>query len=62
MDKELYPECETCGSKMEPVYFLEEEYEGPVKTGRKRRAVSHFECPWCGKKKCVDDSFDGPWF
>jgi hypothetical protein len=24
-------------------------------------ACSHFECPYCGEKECVDDTFDGPW-
>ena len=61
----LYPECPHCGNQMAPVYFTEEETKiknGVLyKTGRKRRAVSHIECPICFKKECVDDTFDGPW-
>lgn len=59
-------ECPRCGASMKPVYFTEEEYEISsagyrYKTGRVRRAVSHFECPHCLNKEAVDDSFDGPW-
>lgn len=54
-------ECSRCGDKMEPVWFMEDEYRHGVKTGRRRRAVSYFECVSCGNRACVDDSFDGPW-
>lgn len=54
-----------CGGKLYPVYFTEEEYEIHdgirIKTGRKRRAVSHLVCDYCLKNFCVDDTFDGPW-
>lgn len=58
-------ECPKCRSIMFPVWYTEEEeivengYR--YKTGRKRRAVSHLECPNCLTKECVDDSFDQPW-
>ena len=60
-----YPFCERCGSIMYPVFFIDEEekndgYGHIYKTGRVRRAVSHFECD-CGKRAIVDDSLDGPW-
>lgn len=66
--KTNYGVCE-CGSALMPIWFTEEEYESisysggsmSVRTGRKRHAVSHLECPMCGRKECVDDSFDGPW-
>lgn len=59
-------ECPKCGSIMIPIWFTEEEVKHangyyPYKTGRKRRAVSHLECPYCFTKECVDDSFDQPW-
>lgn len=50
---------------MIPIWFTEEEEKVVCgcryKTGRKRRAVSHLECPNCFTKKCVDESFDEPW-
>ena len=51
---------------MMPIWFEEEEswigYDGrEYKTGRKRTACSHFECPECFETECVDDTFDGPW-
>lgn len=57
--------CPRCGSLMYPVWFIDEEEKldsagNLCKTGRVRRALSHFECD-CGKKQNVDDSFDGPW-
>lgn len=60
-------QCPKCGQTMIPVYFTEEEtkttiYGTMYKTGRKRRAVSHLECPECWTKECVDDSFDGDWY
>ena len=58
-------ECPKCGSIMIPIWFTDEEekvtYGCRHKTGRKRRAVSHLECPDCFTKECVDDSFDQPW-
>lgn len=51
---------------MLPVWFTEEEeiitHNGcRYKTGRKRIALSHLECPDCFTVECVDDSFDGQW-
>lgn len=61
----IYGNCERCGAALEPVFFTEEEtktvYGSLIKTGRTRKACSHLECPVCGKKECVDDTFDGPW-
>ncbi|MBO5969829.1 MAG: hypothetical protein J6S14_15155 [Clostridia bacterium] len=55
------PECR-CGFKQEPVWFIEEERDSHnALTGRTRRAVSHFECPNCGRRSICDDSFDGDW-
>jgi hypothetical protein len=60
-----YGECSFCRSELYPIWFTEDEYEIingiQYKTGRKRNACSHLECPDCGKKECVDDSFDGSW-
>lgn len=57
--------CHNCGADLEPVWFTEEETKvvggTMIRTGRKRRAVSHLECSECLKKEPVDDSFDGPW-
>lgn len=44
-----------------PVWFIDEEFKEGRKTGRKRTACSHLECPKGLKKECVDDSFDQPW-
>lgn len=64
MSIEDIPVCK-CGTNMLPVWFTEEEYKVNggymYKTGRKRRNVSHFECPHCFKKECVDDSFAEPY-
>lgn len=61
----MYGNCSKCSVPLEPVWFTEEEYEVVngimYKTGRKRRAVSHLECPCCLNREIVDDSFDGPW-
>jgi hypothetical protein len=58
-------ECPRCGSTMYPIWFEDEEtrmiFGSLHKTGRKRLACSHFECPCCFHKECVDDSFDGEW-
>lgn len=60
--------CSKCGSDMLPIWFVEEEekvvngHNGyRYKTGRKRKAVSHLECPCCFNKECVDGSLDEPW-
>ena len=57
--------CHHCGKQMLPVWFIDEEEEiingSCIKTGRKRKAVSHFECPYCNAVECVDDSLDEPW-
>lgn len=66
MRKEDMPIC-NCGETMLPIWFIEEEYKvnsitgGMYRTGRKRRNVSHFECPQCFNKECVDDSFAEPY-
>jgi predicted nucleic-acid-binding Zn-ribbon protein len=60
-----YGECPRCGSELHPIWFTEDEYkttgEWQYKTGRKRTSCSHLECPDCGQKECVDDTFDGNW-
>ena len=57
--------CE-CGGQFMPVWFTELETKvvagSLIRTGRRRRAVSHLECDSCFNKLCVDDSFDGPWY
>ena len=59
--------CSSCGENLKPVWFVEEEtivdpiFHTLIHTGRTRRAVDYLECPYCGCKECVDDSFDGPW-
>lgn len=55
--KDNAPICDICNSKTYPVFYTEAE-EG---TGRKKLALSHFECIRCYKKFTVDDSFDGEW-
>lgn len=54
------PTCK-CGEKMYPITFTDFELKNGYKTGRKRKAVSHFECMRCGAKETVDDSFDDEW-
>lgn len=53
--------CEMCGTETRPVWFIESEWDGGVRTGRKRRNISHLECPVCGKRYTIDDSFAGAW-
>lgn len=59
---ECIPVCSRCHTVMKPVWYTE--YEEMVecghwyRTGRSKRALSHFECPYCFRKECVDDSFD----
>ena len=58
--------CAECGCPLEAKWFIEDEYETTTfgvmyRTGRQRHAVDYLFCPDCGKKYCVDDSFDGPW-
>ena len=54
-----------CHGSLEPVWFIDEEYEfghGSMwKTSRKRKAISHLVCNRCLKNFAIDDSFDGPW-
>ena len=61
----IYGKCEKCGEVYQPIFFTEEETKvvngAMIFTGRKRKACSHLECPCCGNKECVDDTFDGPW-
>lgn len=66
MADSVYGNCPECGYPLEAVWFTEEEYKvtsfgSQYKTGRKRRAVDYLICDICGKKQCVDDSFDGAW-
>lgn len=56
-----FGECK-CGGNLQPVYFTEEERKKGIKTGRKRRAVSHLVCENCLRNECIDDSFDGNWY
>ena len=58
-----YGKCRCCGCDYEAIRFEENEYypNSVTPTGRTRIAVSHLECPNCGTKECVDDTFDGPW-
>ena len=64
-----YGECSYCGAALEPVWFTEYEYESLrigshttyVRTGRKRHNVDFLECPVCGKRYVVDDSFATQW-
>ena len=63
--KHDYGQCSVCGGKLEPSWFVEEEYtviDGRLhKTGRTRHAVDYLYCTDCFHKETVDDSFDGPW-
>lgn len=66
MDKSVYGDCPECGYPLEAVWFTEEEYKTTsfgslYRTGRVRRAVDYLVCEVCGKKQCVDDTFDGAW-
>ena len=57
-----YGICTLCDAPLIPIRFVEDEYSAShIKTGRKRIAVSHLECSYCGKHYTVDDTFDGPW-
>ena len=58
-----YGNCNKCDTALVPVYFIENEYDtANYTTVRKRQAVSHLECPRCGLRFVVDDSFDGNWY
>ena len=65
----MYKECSYCGASLDPVWFTEHEYESikigsittAVRTGRKRYNIDFLECPVCGKKEIVDDSFATDW-
>lgn len=57
-----YGECDNCKTTLEPVKFVEKEYDVyNIPTGRVRLAVSYLVCPECGEIFTVDSSFDGPW-
>lgn len=57
---EMY--CDECGIKLIPIIFIDYEYDNNmIKTGRKRKAISHLTCPQCLKNYTVDDSFDENW-
>lgn len=58
--QEYLPICQ-CGATMVAVWFTEKEYRKGYPTGRKRKNISHFECPNCFKRECVDDSFASEW-
>lgn len=63
---ETFGICPECGYSLEAVWFVDEEYKttqfgAMYRTGRKRWAVDYLVCEVCGKKQCVDDTFDGPW-
>lgn len=59
--------CPRCKEALEKVLFTEEEeildkdIHAYIKTGRKRINVNYLECPNCGHRETVDDSFAGPW-
>lgn len=61
-----YGICSICNSDLIPIWFIDEERKTKAgityKTGRKRKAVDYLECPNCGKKECIDDTFDGNWY
>lgn len=58
-----YGKCDICNSDLEAEIFLDTEYgKYGIPTGRVRQAVGVLYCPYCGKRYCVDDTFDGPWF
>ena len=65
MKNNIYGECCECGTPLEPIWFIQDEYntiDGCMyKTGRKRRAIDYLICPYCLCKECVDDSFDESW-
>ena len=66
MSNAKYPECPNCGAEMEPIWFTEKEINTTFSgasyyTGRKRRNVNYFQCPFCMKKETVDDTFAMPW-
>lgn len=57
--------CQRCGEALKAVWFIQKEYKytqgQPIPTGRTKEAVSHLECPCCGREYPVDETFDGPW-
>lgn len=63
---DVFGNCPECGYPLTAVWFTEDEYNvtsfgNMYRTGRQRRAVDCLICEACGKKQCVDDSFDGEW-
>lgn len=60
-----FGKCPYCGGNLIPIWFIDEEtivqYGHLIKTGRKRRAVSHLTCEDCLSNQAVDDSFDSEW-
>ena len=59
-----YGKCDRCGADLMPAdWFEEKEYDSKtmLPTGRVRWAVGYIVCPECGRKFCVDDTFDGQW-
>ena len=58
-----YGKCDVCNSDLVAEIFLDREYDKHGKpTGRVCQAVGVLYCPYCCKRYCVDDTFDGPWF
>lgn len=54
--------CSKCLKDLSPVWFEEIEYDKYHRqTGRKRMAISHLLCEYCGHTECIDDSFDAQW-
>ena len=58
-----YGKCDICNSDLEAEIFLDAgDGEDGMPTGRGREAGGVLYCPYGGKRYCVDDTFDGPWF
>lgn len=61
-----FGKCPHCGGRLIPIWFIDEEtvvrYGHLVKTGRRRRAVSHLTCEVCMRNQVIDDSYDGDWY
>ena len=48
--------CPQCGCAMEKVMATQRD-----SLGRVRQICDYLECPRCGQKESVDDTFDTPW-
>lgn len=65
MNEDKFGKCD-CGGTLYPIYYTLYETTdingNYIRTGRKKRAVSHLVCDSCLKNICIDDSFDeGYW-